>query len=89
MRSEILRLLLNTLTADYEYSRSNVDKLPLPVQMELPGKLEIFSCFFIAFLESTLNFQHFEEKHEPHGSSIFEVIHSQRRVYLEHERSCF
>ena len=33
----------NTLTANYEYSRSNTDNLPLPVQMQLSEKLETFS----------------------------------------------
>ena len=49
----------NTLTANYEYSRNNTDDLPLPVQMQLSGKLKTFSHFFIAFLESTLNFEQF------------------------------
>ena len=53
---------VNTLTANYEYSRNNTDDLPLPVQMQLSGKLKTFSPFFIAFLESTLNFEHFEKK---------------------------
>ena len=70
------------MTADYEYSRSNTDKLSLPVQTQLPEELETFSPLFIAFLESSLNFQQFEEKDEPHGSSIPEVIHSERRIYL-------
>ena len=52
----------NTLTANYEYSRSNTDNLPLPVQMDLSEKLETFYQFFIAFLESALNFEHFEKK---------------------------
>ena len=54
--------MLNTLTANYEYSRSNTDNLPLPVQMQLSEKLETFSPFFIAFLESALTFKHFEKK---------------------------
>ena len=53
---------INTLTANYEYSRSNTDNLPLPVQMQLSEKLETFSPFFIAFFESALNFEHFEKK---------------------------
>ena len=56
------RNFFNTLTANYEYSRSNTDNLPLPVQMQLSEKLEIFSQFFIEFLESALNFEHFEKK---------------------------
>ena len=53
---------INTLTANYEYSRSNADNLPLPVQIQLSAKPETFSPFFIAFLKSALNFEHFEKK---------------------------
>ena len=74
--------MFNTLTANYEYSRSHTDDLPLPVQMQLSGKLKIFSQFFIGFFESTLNFEHFEKKNQTHSSSISEVMYSQRRVYL-------
>ena len=42
--------------------------------------------FFAAFLEFTLNFQCSEKKkkkkNEPHRSSIFEVINSERCAYL-------
>ena len=55
VRSEILGLLVNTLTANYEYSRSNRENLPLPIQMQLSEKPK-------TFLESTLNFEHFEKK---------------------------
>ena len=37
---------------------------------------------FIAFLEFTLNFEHFEKKNEPHSLSLSEVIDSERRAYL-------
>ena len=33
IRSEILGLLVITLTANYEYSRSNRENLPLPIQL--------------------------------------------------------
>ena len=69
------------MIANYEHSRSNRENLPLPIQVQLSEKLKTFSQFFIAFLESTLNFEHFE-KNEPHSSSISEVIDSERRAYL-------
>ena len=50
------------LTANYEYSRSNSENLPLPIEMQLSEKSKIFSKFFIGFLESTLNFENFEKK---------------------------
>ena len=72
----------NTLTANYEYCRNNTHNLPLPVQMQLSGKLKTISRYFIALFDSALNFEHFEKKNQPHSSSISEVIDSQRRVYL-------
>ena len=46
VRCEILGLLANTLTANYEYSDSNTDILPLPFQTQLSEKLKTFSSFF-------------------------------------------
>ena len=50
------------MTANYEYSRSNRENLPLPIQMQLSEKPKTFCQFFIAFLESSLNFEHFEKE---------------------------
>ena len=55
-------LALNTLTANYEYSRNNTDNLPLPVQMQLSRKRKTFSTFSKTFFDSTLNFEYFEKK---------------------------
>ena len=55
LRSEILRLLANTLTSNYEYSFIKRENLTLPTQMNLSWKLKTFSEFFIAFLQSPLN----------------------------------
>ena len=60
----------NTLTANEEYSHSNRENLPLPIQMQLSENPKIFCCIFIAFLESTWNFEHFEKKNEPPSLSI-------------------
>ena len=45
------------LTANYEYFRSNRENLP-----QLSEKPNTFFELFIAFLKSTLNFEHFEKK---------------------------
>ena len=45
------------LTTSYEYSGNN-----LPIQMQLSEKSKKFCQFFIACLEFTLNFDHFEKK---------------------------
>ena len=56
-------LYINMLTANYEYSHSSRENLQLPIQMQLSEKLKTFSnFFFFAFLESKLNFEHFEKK---------------------------
>ena len=69
------------MTANYEYSRSKNENLLLPIQMQLSQKMKTVLCLLIAFLESTLNFEHFE-KNEPHSSSTSEFIDSERGAYL-------
>ena len=61
MRSEILGLLDNTLTANYEYSHINRGNWPLPNKAELSQKASIFCCMFFKFLKLELNFQCFEK----------------------------
>ena len=62
VKSEILGLFVNTLTTDCEYSCSNRENLSLPIQRQLSEKLKTFSQFFIAFLECTLNLEHFKKQ---------------------------
>ena len=52
----------NTLTANYEYSRSYRENLLLLIQMQLSEKPKTFSQILIAFLGTTLNFKNFEKK---------------------------
>ena len=58
-----------------------MESLPLPIQMQLSKKPNRFCCFFIAVLESTCNFEHFE-KNEPYSLNISEIIDSERCGYL-------
>ena len=81
-RTEILGLLVNTLTANYEYCRNKSDNLPLPVPIQLSVKLMTFSWFFIAFFESTLNFEHFKQKISLIAQLFLKLYTPQRRVYL-------
>ena len=62
VRSDILRLLLNTLIFNDKYSHSNMENLWQQIHIELSQKLKTFCQTLIAFLESTLNLQHFEKK---------------------------
>ena len=59
---KFFRRFLNTLTANDKYSLNGKDKWMEKIQMLLSQKQNIFSEFFSAFLESTLNFKHFQTK---------------------------
>ena len=80
--SKILGLFVNTLTAEYTYSRRNMQTFKQQVQTPLSLKQKTFSGFFIAFLKSTLNGEHFEKKEESSSLSISEIIDSKRGGYL-------
>ena len=67
-----MKLSYTFLTANFKYSPSKMANLPLPIQTQLSEKPKIFCCIFIAFLESTLNFEHFEKRKRP-SVSISEV----------------
>ena len=48
--------------------------------MQLSEKQETFCQFFFAFLKSTLNFEHFPKKENPHSSFISEITDSEKRT---------
>ena len=75
-------MFLNTLTAEYKYSRRNMQTFAQPVQTPLSLKQKPFSRFFIAFLKSTWNGEHFQKKGESSSLSICEIIDSKRGGYL-------
>ena len=65
MTSKMLRLFVNTLTADDKYSLLNRDNLMQPMQMNLSHKQKNFSEHTCKFLKFTLNFEHFQNKITP------------------------
>ena len=71
--SEILRLFVNTLTADNKYSHRNMQNLS-QVQTPLSQKEKLFSKFFVVFLNYVLNVEHFEKKDEYPSLIISEII---------------
>ena len=75
-------MFLNTLTAEYNYSRRNMQTFAEPVQTPLSLKQKLFSGFFIAFLKSTWNGEHFQKKGESSSLSISEIIDSKGGGYL-------
>ena len=70
------------MTAEYTYSRRNMQILTQQVQTSLSLKQKIFSEVFIAFLKSTWNGEHFQKKGESSSLSIYEIIDSKRGGYL-------
>ena len=82
IRSKILGLFVNTLTAEYTYSRRNMQTFKQQVQTPLSLKQKTFSGFFIAFLKSTWNGEHFQKKGESSSLSISEIFNSKKGGYL-------
>ena len=70
------------MTAEYTYSRRNMQTLTQQVQTSLSLKQKTFSGFFIAFLKATWNGEHFHEKEESSSLSISEIIDSKWGGYL-------
>ena len=90
---KILRLFVNKLTTDGKYSLLNRDDFTQPIQILVSHKKKTFSWFFSAFLKSTLNFEHFQKKHDPDRRSIyrfrgpFDKQHGKRvQTYLQFRR---
>ena len=77
------------MTAEYTYSRRNMQSFTQPVQMTLSLKQKTFSGFFIAFLKSTWNGEHFQKKGESSGLSISEIIDSKKGGYLSAWKALF
>ena len=60
--SQMLVLFVNTLTPHDKYSLYIRVNLPQQIQMRLFEKEKTFSQLFVAFLESAINFEHFEKR---------------------------
>ena len=79
---EILRLFVNALTADDNYSGSNIQNLQQQFQTPLSQNQKTFSGFFVAFLKCTCNLEHFQKKDEYPSLIISEIIDTERCGYL-------
>ena len=62
----MLRLFVNTLTANEKHYLLNRDILTQPNQMQLSKKKKV-SQFFFEFLKSILIFKHFPKRHDGHS----------------------
>ena len=70
------------MTAEYTFSRRNMQTFTQQVQELLSLKQKIFSGFFIAFVKSTWNGEDFQKKGDSSSLSISEIIDSKRGGYL-------
>ena len=59
-----------------------MQNLPQQFHKPLSQKHQIFSGFFIAFLEFALNLEHFQKKYEYPSLIISEIIDAEWRGYL-------
>ena len=89
VRSKILGLFGNTLTADHMYCRHNWDRFPRQVQTQLSHKLKRLFEFCFAFSKSTWIFTYFETLDQLHGLNIWEVIDSEKCDCLDAKSSFF
>ena len=80
--SEILRLFVNTMTADNKYSRCNVYNFAQQVQTLLSQKQKTFCQFFLAFLKYAWNLEHYEKKDEYPSLIISEMMDCEGGGYL-------
>ena len=57
--------------------------------MQTSPKLKTCARFFLAFLKSTLNLEHFEKKYQSHSLSITEIINCETGSYLSAQKAIF
>ena len=74
--SKILRLFVNILSAEYQYSRRNMQNFWQQIETQLPQKRNAFSAYFITFLKCTSILENFEEKDESSSLNIPDIIDS-------------
>ena len=74
----MLRLFVNTLTADNKYSRCKLHYSTQQVQTPLSQKQQTFCWLSIAFLKFAWNLEHFEKKDEYPSLIISEIIDCER-----------
>ena len=89
VRSEILRLLGNTLGVDHMYCRHRWEKLRQKFETLFPPKRRTISGIFIGVLESTKNLADFEKKDQLHSLNISKVIDLDKCGYFNARKLLF
>ena len=80
MLCKILRLFLNTLTADRKYPLLNRSNLTQAIQILLSRKQKTSCGFFSAFLKATLNFAHFQKNKMTLIADVFPKLPSLKKI---------
>ena len=75
---KILRLVVHTWTDDDKYSLLYRDNVTQPIQILLTEKQKSFSHFSSSFFKSTLNFDLFAKKDDPHSRCISQITVSEK-----------
>ena len=75
---EMLGVFVNTLTDDENYPFRDYWDLQFRIQMGWSSKPKIFSQFFVAFMESSRNFNNFRKKDDRNSLCISKITHCQR-----------
>ena len=89
VRSELLEQFVNTLTADYKYSRQIRENLSQQVPMQISVKMKTCSRFFIALLKSTLSLEYSQENDKSRSLSITEIINCERGSHFNVQKVIF
>ena len=63
----MLGMFRNTSTANDKYPFRDWENLLCSIQIQLSLKLKAFMDFFVPFLESASNLEHFEKKDDRHS----------------------
>ena len=84
--SKILRLFLNTLTADNKYSGCNVQNFAQQVQTPLSQKKKTFCLFFIPYLKCAWNLENFEKKRWVSSPNYFRNDGVRKRWLLKRQK---
>ena len=82
IRSKVLGLFVNTLTAEYKYSRRNMQTFAQQIQRPLSLKKKDFFWIFHTVSEIYLKCRTVSKTGEFSRLSISEIIHSKRGGYL-------
>ena len=75
---ELLRVFIETLTADHRYSLCYIWNLQVLHQIQWSKKRTTFPQFFFPFLKSSSHSKHFEKKDDIHSQCFSEIKDCQR-----------